>query len=76
MDIKTNATVLMVAGEHNSENSFVWSNSLYDQIENAMLITRRGDGSTAYYELGEATKIIDEYLAHGTLPPPNTFVDS
>jgi TAP-like protein len=76
MDIKTNATVLMVAGEHDSENSIVWSNSLYDQISNAVMITRRGDGSTAYYDIGEATKIIDDYLAYGTLPAPNTFVDS
>jgi len=41
----------------------VWSNSLYGQIANAVMLTRTGDGSTAYYDDREATKIIDDYLA-------------
>lgn len=76
MDIQTNATILMVAGEHDSENSFVWSNSLYDQISNAVMITRRGDRSATYYAQGEGTKIIDDYLAFRTLLPSSTFVDT
>jgi len=77
MDIRTDATILMVAEEYDSENSFVWSNTLYDQISNAvLLLTRRRDRSTAYYNIGEATKIIDDFLAYETLPPPNSFVDS
>jgi len=74
MDIQTSETILMIAGEHDSENSIVWSNSLYDQIANAIMVTKTEDGSSTYYSGGEATKIIDDYLAFKILPPPNQIV--
>lgn len=76
MNIQTAETILMIAGEHDSENSFVWSNSLYDQIANAVMLTKTADGSSTYYAGGEATKIINDYLAFKILPPPNQVVDS
>lgn len=68
--------ILMVNAIHDPETSYVWAHGLLAQIPSAILLTRDGSGHTSYSLGGAASKAIDAFLADGTLPEPNTVVDS
>ncbi|OJJ04810.1 hypothetical protein ASPVEDRAFT_64123 [Aspergillus versicolor CBS 583.65] len=68
--------ILMVNAFHDPETSYVWAHGLLAQIPSAVLLTRDGSGHTSYSLGGAASKAIDAFLANGTLPAPNTIVDS
>lgn len=76
MNVSTKNTVLMVNSYHDPECSYVWANSLLQQFQNAVLLTRDGDGHTSYYLQGETTAAIDAYLVNGTVPADNTVISS
>ncbi|KAL4919679.1 TAP-like protein-domain-containing protein [Aspergillus aurantiobrunneus] len=68
--------ILMVNAFHDPETSYVWANSLLEQIPSGVLLTRDGNGHTSYSLGGEASALIDDFLVNGTLPRKNTVVDS
>ncbi|KAL3434156.1 TAP-like protein-domain-containing protein [Aspergillus tetrazonus] len=68
--------ILMVNAFHDPETSYVWANSLLEQIPSGVLLTRDGNGHTSYSLGGEASALIDAFLVNGTLPRRNTVVDS
>ncbi|KAL2814092.1 Alpha/Beta hydrolase protein [Aspergillus cavernicola] len=68
--------ILMVNAFHDPETSYVWANSLLEQIPSGVLLTRDGNGHTSYSLGGEASTVIDAFLVNGTLPRRNTVVDS
>jgi pimeloyl-ACP methyl ester carboxylesterase len=76
MNITTTKTVLMVNSYHDPECSYVWANSLKEQFQNAVLLTREGDGHTSYFLQGDTTAAIDAYLVNGIVPPDNTVLPS
>ncbi|KAL4945092.1 hypothetical protein BDV06DRAFT_185557 [Aspergillus oleicola] len=68
--------MLLVNALHDPETSYVWANGMREQIPSGVLLTRDGSGHTSYSLGGEASRIIDWFLANGTLPRGNTVVDS
>lgn len=76
MNINNTAPILMVNSIHDPECSLVWAHSLLEQSQNAVLLTRNGDGHTSYFLKGETTNAIDAYLVNGTLPAPDTILDT
>ncbi|KAL4960050.1 uncharacterized protein BDV14DRAFT_193269 [Aspergillus stella-maris] len=68
--------MLLVNALHDPETSYVWANGMREQIPSGVLLTRDGSGHTSYSLRGEASKIIDRFLANGTLPRENMVVDS
>ncbi|KAL4958182.1 Alpha/Beta hydrolase protein [Aspergillus filifer] len=68
--------MLLVNALHDPETSYVWANGMREQIPSGVLLTRDGSGHTSYSLMGEASNIIDRFLANGTLPRENTVVDS
>ncbi|KAL2824569.1 TAP-like protein-domain-containing protein [Aspergillus pseudoustus] len=68
--------MLMVNAIHDPSTSYVWAHALLEQIPSAVLLTRNGNGHTSYSLGGEAADAIDAFLINGTLPAPNTVVDS
>ncbi|KAL4904588.1 hypothetical protein BDW74DRAFT_154197 [Aspergillus multicolor] len=68
--------ILLVNAYHDPETSYVWANSLLEQIPSGVLVTRDGSGHTSYSLGGEASAVIDAFLVNGTLPRKNLVVDS
>ncbi|KAH8816532.1 Alpha/Beta hydrolase protein [Xylogone sp. PMI_703] len=68
--------ILMVNSYHDPETSYVWAQGLLAQIPSAVLLTRNGSGHTSYNLGGATAAAIDAFLADGTLPAPNTVLDS
>lgn len=74
--LKKTPTILMVNAVHDPSTSYVWAVSMRQQIPNAVLLTRQGDGHTSYFLGGEAAMRTDTYLVNLTLPEIGTVVDS
>jgi pimeloyl-ACP methyl ester carboxylesterase len=68
--------ILMVNANHDPQSSYIWAEGLRTQIPSAVLLTRNGSGHTSYLLGGEASTVIDNFLANGTLPSPNSVVNS
>ena len=68
--------ILMVNALHDPATSYVWAEGVRAQIPSAVLVTRNGSGHTSYALGGSTTAAIDAYLVNGTLPAPNTVLDS
>jgi hypothetical protein len=76
MNIRNSATILMINSVHDPECSLVWAHSLKEQIQEVVLLTRNGDGHTSYFLKGETANAIDAYLVNGTLPAPDTVLET
>lgn len=68
--------ILMVNAYHDPETSYVWAEGLHAQIPSSVMLTRNGSGHTSYALGGATTAAIDAYLVNGTLPLPNTVLNS
>lgn len=69
-------TILVVATTHDPATPFAWGEALVAQLGDAVLLTREGDGHTAYREGSECTDaVVDEFLIDGALPEPGTVCD-
>lgn len=68
--------ILMVNAYHDPATSYLWAEGLRAQVPSAVLLTRNGSGHTSYLLGGATTTAIDTYLINGTLPAPNTVLDS
>ena len=47
-----------------------------DMSELVLLLTRRGDGHTSYFNPGATRAAINAFLVNGTLPKPGTVLDN
>lgn len=68
--------MLMVNALYDPETSYTWAVALKEQIPNAVLLTRNGDGHTSYALGGAAQQVIDAFLVDGKMPAQNTVVNS
>jgi hypothetical protein len=75
-DIRHAPPILLVNSKYDPETSLVWANGLLRQMDNAVLLTRDGDGHTSYLLNGSTAAVIDSYLVNLTLPHPNTVLES
>lgn len=68
--------VLVVATTHDPATPFGWAELLVDQLGDAVLLVREGDGHTGYRE-GSACidDAVDAFLMEGALPEPGTVCD-
>jgi pimeloyl-ACP methyl ester carboxylesterase len=73
-DVRGAPPILLVNATHDPSTSYVWAQSLHDQIEGSVLLTREGDGHTSYLVPGavRTRAAIDAYLISGETPSPNT----
>ena len=69
-------SVLMVNSKYDPESSYVWANGLLNQIDNAVLLTRNGNGRTSHALNGTTAAAIDVYLVSGTMPAANTVCET
>lgn len=68
--------ILMVNADHDPSTSYVWAVSVRQQLPNAVLLTREGDGHTSFFLGGQATDAINSYLVNLTLPEIGSVVSS
>ena len=64
------APILVVGSTGDPATPYEWARSLSEQLETGHLLTREGNGHTAYGRAAACTKAIDTYLLSGELPPP------
>ncbi|KAF2083651.1 alpha/beta-hydrolase [Saccharata proteae CBS 121410] len=72
----TSIPILLAQSLHDPETSYIWANSVYEQIPGAVLVTRGGDGHTSYILGGETARAMDEYLVDGVLPERGTVFET
>lgn len=68
LDVKTNATILVVATTSDPSTGLTWALGMLDEIENRVLVLRDGDGHTGFIVGGQTSKIEAEYLITGKAP--------
>lgn len=65
------APILVVGTTRDPATPYEWAQSMADQLESGVLLTRDGDGHTAYGQGNECIdSAVDRYLVEGTVPPP------
>jgi len=60
--------IVVVGSTYDPATPYAWAKSLADQLESAVLITRKGDGHTAYGESKCIGKAVDAYLLELKVP--------
>lgn len=69
-------TVLVVATTHDPATPLAWAQVLVDQLGDAVLLVREGDGHTGYREgSGCVDDAVDAFLLDGSLPGPDAVCD-
>ncbi|KAK4962548.1 hypothetical protein LTR10_000174 [Elasticomyces elasticus] len=76
IEVYTETPILLAQSLHDPECSYTWAVNVQAQILSATLLTRDGDGHTSYFTEGETTAAINAYLVNGTIPAPNTVLES
>ena len=64
------APILVVGSTGDPATPYEWARSLSEQLETGHLLTREGNGHTAYGRAAACTKTVDTFLLSGELPPP------
>ena len=68
--------MLIVATTHDPATPFSWAELLVEQVGDAMLLVRDGDGHTGYREGSTCVDdAVDAFLLDGVLPEPGTVCD-
>ena len=68
--------MLIVATTHDPATPFSWAELLVEQVGDAVLLVRDGDGHTGYREGSTCIDdIVDAFLLDGALPEPGTVCD-
>jgi len=72
------APPIVVIGTTRDPNTpLVWAQALSSQLDSGTLITRDGDGHTAYFSGNPCVdQAVDSFLVSGTVPPPNLVCPS
>ena len=69
VDAQGSEPIVVIGTTRDSATPYEWSKALVDQLGTGVLVTREGDGHTAY---GSGNDCIDDivhaYLAKGTVP--------
>ena len=66
------APILVIGTTRDPATPLVWAKSLAKQLDNAVLITRDGDGHTGYRQGSPCVDgAVESYLVRGTVPSPN-----
>ena len=70
VDAKGSKPILVVGTTRDPATPYEWAQALADQLDAGHLLTREGDGHSAYRE-GNACidSAVDAYLLDGTIPP-------
>jgi hypothetical protein len=68
LNIKTQATVLMAASTGDPSTGLPWAVGMLEEIDNAVLVVREGDGHTSLPLGGETAEVIIRYLVSGEAP--------
>lgn len=69
-------TILVVATTYDPATPLSWGASLVDQLGDAVLLVRNGDGHTGYREGSECIDAaVDDFLLEGALPEAGTVCD-
>jgi hypothetical protein len=76
LDIKTETTILLVNSDADPETGYPWAIGMLEEIENAVLVTRKGAGHTSFALGGETSKVTAEYLITGQAPEDGLFLSS
>ncbi|KAF2847197.1 alpha/beta-hydrolase [Plenodomus tracheiphilus IPT5] len=76
LEIKTEATVLVSSPTSDPNTGMPWALGLMEEIENAVLLVREGDGHTSFLLGGETAEIMSEYLITGKAPAAGIITKS
>jgi pimeloyl-ACP methyl ester carboxylesterase len=72
----TSPPVLVVATTHDPATPFAWAELLVDQLGDAVLLVREGDGHTGYREGSRCVdEAVDAFLLEGELPESRLVCD-
>lgn len=72
----TAAPIVVIGTTRDPATPYEWAQSLTKQLQSGVLLTRKGDGHTAYASGDDCiTDLVDDYLVDGTVPKPNTICD-
>lgn len=76
LDVKTNTTVLLTQSTADPSTGLPWALGVLEEIENKVLVLRRGDGHTSLPLGGKTAEAIVQYLVTGEAPSPGLVLDS
>ena len=62
--------ILVVGSADDPATPYQWARSLAEQLDSGRLLTREGNGHTAYGRSVACTETVDSYLLTGELPEP------
>jgi hypothetical protein len=68
LNVKSDTTVLMASSTGDSSTGLPWAIGMLEEIENAVLIVRNGDGHGSVPLGGETSDLIGRYLITGEAP--------
>jgi pimeloyl-ACP methyl ester carboxylesterase len=68
LNVKSDTTVLMASSTGDSSTGLPWAIGMLEEIENAVLIVRNGDGHGSIPLGGETSYLIERYLITGKAP--------
>ena len=68
LDVRTNTTALLISSTSDPSTGLPWALGMLDEIENAVLVLRHGDGHTSFVLGGDAAGILEEYFITGKAP--------
>lgn len=76
LDVKTDATILLTQSTADPSTGLPWALGMLEEIENKVLVLRKGDGHTSLALGGKTAEVIVDYLITGTAPEPSLVLDS
>jgi pimeloyl-ACP methyl ester carboxylesterase len=68
--------IVVVGTTHDPATPYAWAQALASQLDSGMLLTRDGDGHTAYFSSNCIQNWVDSYLETLTTPPKGTVCQS
>lgn len=69
IEAKGSGPILVLGTTGDPATPYKWSVALADQLENGQLVTRRGEGHTAYNKANSCIdNVVDDYFLKGTVP--------
>jgi pimeloyl-ACP methyl ester carboxylesterase len=76
LHVKSNSTILLTISTADPSTGLPWALGMLEELENAVLVLREGDGHTSFLLGGETQKIIAEYLITGEAPKSGRIAHS
>ena len=76
LDLRGTPPVLVIGTTHDPATPYRWAQDLTKQFPHGVLLTRQGDGHTAYFYSTCVQQLVDTYLVNLRTPPPATVCPS